>query len=479
MLKSKMADIFERIGGGNRKIRAIHWLCKLFRNFHSSTVLLCLCVQEESHGRRRPQPPLAELTPPSPPSPAPPLQVGLLFGRARDEPVGVWAREPGSLPRAGLDRVVPHVPGPGRAENGPWRLLLQRTPLSHTAWDPAGAYLLSAASQVKRDRTNSNSTERILKATEPASYWSWSDSGPCYRDAVWLLLLLWFLWAGLCVVWYLCVFLHATLCWFMIARKECERRDKRGRRHTRNLSQDCTAAFKVTELNCKHTGSTFFYLISLSNWFSDEKLHPASLGNDFTCCVLSSKQVMLQLTQTYLVWWVLFEGGKELWQTVLLSRRKDSNYAEARCQLFHSFVCLFMCVCYSTSPTRPHQWLLHGDGSILMFVWGQSEALFLFCCWLSMWETKGSFSQLSQNVLSSNIFPPPSALVTLLCHFSTSLLCFFWQFLLGKFLFWGYCTSCFFFLFLYLAARLSLDFMLFKYYENIRLGRGDGWKQQF
>lgn len=377
MLKSKMADIFERIDGGNRKIRAMHWLCKLFRNFHSSTVLLCLCVQEESHSRRRPQPPLAELAPPSPLSPAPPLQVGLLFGRARDEPVGVGAREPGSLPWAGLDRVVPHVPGPGRAESGPWRLLLQRTPLSHAAWDPAGADLLSAASQVKRDRTNSNSTERILKATEPAAYWPWSDSGPCYRDAVWLLLLLWFLWAGLCVVWYLCVFLHATLCWFMIARKECERRDKRGRRHTRNLSQDCTAAFKMTELNCKHTGSTF-YLISLSNWFSDERLRPASLGNDFTCCVLSSKQVMLQLTQTYLVWWVLFEGGKELWQTVPLSRRKDSNYAEARCQLFHSFVCLFMCVCYSSSPTQPHQWLLHGDGSILMFVWGQSEALFYF-----------------------------------------------------------------------------------------------------
>lgn len=163
----------------------------------------------------------------------------------------------------------------------------------------------------------------------------------------------------------------------MIAWKECERRDKRGRRHTRNLSQDCTAAFKVTELNCKHTGSTF-YLISLSNCFSDERLRPASLGNDFTCCVLSPKQVMLQLTQTYLVWWVLFEGGKELWQTVLLSRRKDSNYAEARCQLFHSFVCLFMCVCYSTSPTQPHQWLLHGDGNVLMFVWGQSEALFYF-----------------------------------------------------------------------------------------------------
>lgn len=105
-----------------------------------------------------------------------------------------------------------------------------------------------------------------------------------------------------------------------------------------------------------HTGFSFFffYLISLSNWFSEERLPPASLGNDSTYCVLSSKQVMLQLTQTYLVWWLLFEGGKELWQTVLLDRRikaKDSNYAEARRQLFHCFVCLFMCV-YATSPTQ-------------------------------------------------------------------------------------------------------------------------------
>lgn len=263
------------------------------------------------------------------------------------------------------------MPGPGRVEDGPRRLLLQRAPLSHATWDTAGADLLSDISQVKRDWTKSNSTEQILKATEPAAYWPWSDSGPCYRDAVWLLLLLWFLWAGLCVVWYLCVFLHATLCWFMIARKECERNEnageRSGRRHTRNLSQDCTAAFKVTELNWAKLNTVassppyahwflffFFYLISLSNWFSEERLPPASLGNDSTCCVLSSKQVMLQLTQTYLVWWLLFEGGKELWQTVLLDRRikaKDSNYAEARRQLFHCFVCLFMCV-YATSPTQ-------------------------------------------------------------------------------------------------------------------------------
>lgn len=39
----------------------------------------------------------------------------------------------------------------------------------------------------------------------------------------------------------------------MIARKECERNEEAGerseRRHTRTLSQDCTAALKVTELN--------------------------------------------------------------------------------------------------------------------------------------------------------------------------------------------------------------------------------------
>ncbi len=39
----------------------------------------------------------------------------------------------------------------------------------------------------------------------------------------------------------------------MIARKECERNEdageNSGRRRTRILSQDCTAALKVTELN--------------------------------------------------------------------------------------------------------------------------------------------------------------------------------------------------------------------------------------
>lgn len=82
----------------NQKIQAIHGLCKPFRNFHSSSVLLCLCGQEESYSRRRPQPPLAQLPPPSASQPAPPLDESVLFGRARDEPVGVRAREPSSVP---------------------------------------------------------------------------------------------------------------------------------------------------------------------------------------------------------------------------------------------------------------------------------------------------------------------------------------------------------------------------------------------
>lgn len=99
----------------------------------------------------------------------------------------------------------------------------------------------------------------------------------------------------------------------MIARQECERNEdageKSGRRHTRIVSQDCTATLKVTELNwaqliillsvhpCTHTGSSFYPISPLK----EERQPPASLGNDFTHCVLSSKQVMLQLTQTYLL----------------------------------------------------------------------------------------------------------------------------------------------------------------------------------
>lgn len=145
------------------KIQAIHWLWKLFGNFHSSTVLLCLCVQEESHGRRRPQPPLADPAPPSPFPPAPPCKAGLLFGWARDEPVGVRAREPGSLPWAGLDRVIPHIPGPGWVKDRPQRLLLQWVPLFHAAWDTAGADLL-------RDEGEDGwlqNKEQLLKSTEP------------------------------------------------------------------------------------------------------------------------------------------------------------------------------------------------------------------------------------------------------------------------------------------------------------------------
>lgn len=139
------------IEGGNREIRR---LCKPSRNFHSSAVLLCLCAQEESHGRGRPQPPLAELAPRAPPPTPRPLHgrrrrhhhrllLLLLTGRARDQPVRVGAREPGTVPRTGPHRVLPAVPGSGRDEDGPPSLLLQRAGLPHTAQDPAaGADLL-------------------------------------------------------------------------------------------------------------------------------------------------------------------------------------------------------------------------------------------------------------------------------------------------------------------------------------------------
>lgn len=195
----------------NQKIQAIHGLCKPFRNFHSSSVLLCLCGQEESYSRRRPQPPLAELSPPSASQPAPPLNESVLFGRGRDEPVGVRTREPSSLPWAGLDRLVPPVPWSGWVKDRPPCLLLQRAPLCHAAWNTAGADLLRERSSARRGCVNS---------TELAAYWSWSDSRPCWRAAV----------LAACTAalpvrwtvcfWYFCVFVHANLCWSMIAWKE-------------------------------------------------------------------------------------------------------------------------------------------------------------------------------------------------------------------------------------------------------------------
>jgi len=161
--KKNMADV--------GRSRGIHWLCKLLGNFHSSAVFLYLCVQEESHGRRMPHPPLAELAPPSPLPPAHQHQAGLLPGRAGDEPIRVGAREPESLSRAGLDRVLPRVPGSGWAQGGPQRLLLQRSPLSNAAWDKARADLLSVVLQVERDWGNWNSVGQTLNCSFLVLIW--------------------------------------------------------------------------------------------------------------------------------------------------------------------------------------------------------------------------------------------------------------------------------------------------------------------
>lgn len=168
----------------------MRWLCKLFGNFHSSTVLLCLYVQEKSHSRGMPQTPLAELAPTSPLPPAPPHHDSLLFGRAGDESVRVGAREPGSLPWAGFTRVIPHVPGPGRAQDGPGRLLLQRAPVSHAAWNTAGADVLSDVSQRLKRETEETQTP-WSRHWKPARLQLLAlRSGPCYMDAACLLLVL-------------------------------------------------------------------------------------------------------------------------------------------------------------------------------------------------------------------------------------------------------------------------------------------------
>lgn len=232
-----------------RKTQAIKWLYKLFGNFHSSTVLLCLCAQEESHGRRMSQSPLAE--PPLPLPPAPPRDVSLLARRARDEPVRIGAREPGSFPGAGL-WIVPHMPGSGRAEDGPPHLLLQRASFPHAVRNKAGADMLTQVSLAVRDKMDPNWTEQRLR-----SQWACSFRGRALQLLyAWLALLLWCLWAELFVASYLCLFLCD--CAFERIWKNCaageafedrQSRKKSGRWHTRTLLHDCTAALRVTELN--------------------------------------------------------------------------------------------------------------------------------------------------------------------------------------------------------------------------------------
>lgn len=155
VLKENMASYTQEGLSESEKIQAILWLCKPLRNFHSSSVLLYLCVQEESYSRRSPHPPLAELAPPSASQPAPPCGESVLFGWAWDQPVGVRAREPSWLPWPGLDRNVPPVPGSGRVKDRPPYLLLQWASLCHTAWNTAGADLLRVRSSARRDRINS------------------------------------------------------------------------------------------------------------------------------------------------------------------------------------------------------------------------------------------------------------------------------------------------------------------------------------
>lgn len=160
----------------------------------------------------------------------------------------------------------------------------------------------------------------------------------------------------------------------MIARKECERNKKCRRKEWekthKDLSQDCTAAFKVTELSCAklpftsvRTLVSLFYLNIPSNWFSEERRPPASLGNDFAYCVLSSKQLVLQLTQTYLVWWVLLKEvesiDRQFCLTIELKQRRasmlkpDVKYST----VLYIYLCMFVRPLHPLKHTQPHQWV--------------------------------------------------------------------------------------------------------------------------
>lgn len=145
--------------------------------FHLCTVLLCLCIQEEGHGRGMSQSPLAELLSSLPPTP--PQQVAVLFGWAGDESVRIGTRESSSVPWARRDWIISQVPRPRWAEGGPWRLLFQWAPFLHKTRNPAGAHLLTDVSQLERDSVNWNSMEQNLKTFKPWGAWFWSEPGLC------------------------------------------------------------------------------------------------------------------------------------------------------------------------------------------------------------------------------------------------------------------------------------------------------------
>lgn len=120
-------------------------------------------------------------------------------------------------------------------------------------------------------------------------------------------------------------------------RRNEDAEERSGRRHSIQLQGFCRRTamlpLKVTDINWTWLYAVVGSLLRARTLVSLFTQSFTSLGNDFTHCVLSSKQVMLQLTQTYLYVMSFLEGSKGFWQMVVLNKgikAKDSTYAEAR-----------------------------------------------------------------------------------------------------------------------------------------------------
>lgn len=156
----------------------------------------------------------------------------------------------------------------------------------------------------------------------------------------------------------LCVFTcQSVLIYDCLEGMKSRRKDREKRQQQQSVH--CTAA-SWTQL--KWTNPTlaislmYGYCFLPLNWpFSEKKLPSASSGNNLNCVVLSKPLMMSRQSQTYLVWWA-----------------SDDVCTSKHLCLCHTgtiplfSLCLFICICTSTSAlrkTQPHQFRQGGNGN--------------------------------------------------------------------------------------------------------------------
>ncbi len=183
-----MADICERINWVNRKGQAIHRLCKLFGNFHSSAVLLCVCIyRKRATAEESLKHPWLNSLPH--PHSHPHLHASSASSLDETETSQSESEPESPAPSPELDLIGSYLmcPGQGELKAGRDTFSFSEPPFP-TLPEIQQELICWATLRGWKDWTNSNSTEQTLKASEPAASWPWSDSRPCYMDAVCLLL---------------------------------------------------------------------------------------------------------------------------------------------------------------------------------------------------------------------------------------------------------------------------------------------------